>query len=178
MTCPTIPYRTPTEEFDFWEDHVWSGFRKLLKESGNEHSLGTDGRIWDLRKRQLGETRVAFRNRVANRVSRGYSIIKPSFECLGFDIAVLLANHVIDRRLTESEAMRIFDTESARLVEKMNTSLEETSRRLGLSLQKQLKEGKDRIELAKPFRIVADDLKSLVAAPMTRRMQRLRPTAS
>jgi hypothetical protein len=152
---PHDPLPDPKAEFDFWEGHIWDGFWKLLKNLENEHALGTDRSIRDLRKRQGGETRIAFRGRVRNRVSMGYYRIKPTFECLGFDLAVLLGNYVIDRRLTGSAATCAFDAESAQLGEKMHACLKESSRRLGLSWRKQLKEG---IDLAKPFRIVVKDL--------------------
>ena len=162
-----VPHDTlpdPKEEFDFWEDHVWSGFWKLLKELGNTHAVDEDDTVRDLRKRQPGEARGAFRNRVANRVSTGYSTIKPTFECLGFDLAVLMANYVIDRKLTGSVAMRAFDTESAQLIEKMTACWKDCSRRLGLSWRKQLKEGKEAADFKGPFYRVAADLKLLVTA--------------
>jgi hypothetical protein len=163
-----VPHDTlpdPEGEFEYWKDHVWQGFSKLLQDLEKNGLLRSDGSVDDARKRQPGETRLAFRNRVANRVSMGYYRIKPTFECLGFDLAVLLANYVIDRRLGGSEAMRAFDTESAQLVEKMKACWKESSCRLGLSWRKQLKQGKDSIDLGKPFRVVEDDLKLLVAAP-------------
>jgi hypothetical protein len=86
-------------------------------------------------------------------------------QCLGFDLAVLLANYVIERGFMGFSAMRVFDEDSVPLIEKMHRCWKDSSRRLGLSWRKQLKGRWDDFYIAKPFRLVRDDLSLLVTAP-------------
>jgi hypothetical protein len=70
-----VPHDTlpdPQAEFEYWQDHIRQGFWKLLGDLEKNGVPWTDGSIHDVRKRQPGETRLAFRNRIASRVSTRY----------------------------------------------------------------------------------------------------------
>ena len=165
-----VPHDTladPESEFVYWKDHVWQGCRKLLQELEKNGVPWTDGSIHDARKRQPGETRRGFRDRIAARVSTRYKRLQSALQCLGFDLAVLLANYVIDCGLTGSDAMQVFGVDSVQLTEEMNACWKDISRRLGLSLRKQLQEGTEGFDIAKPFGFVKDDLALLVAPART-----------
>jgi hypothetical protein len=151
-------------EFEYWRDHVWECFRKWLQALEKNEVRRIDGSTYthDLPKRQSGETRPAFRNRIEARVSTRYERLKSALQCLSFDLAVLLANYVIDRGLTGADAMGAFGADSVPLMEEMHACWKDSSRRLGLSWRKQLKEGKEAIDFRKAFDQVAADLKLLV----------------
>jgi hypothetical protein len=148
----------PKAEFDYWEERSWQNFRGLLK---TPDGVVIADRVAD--KRLPGETRLRFRNRVHNRVLRRYELIESVIENLGLDLAVLLANYVIDRRLVDSRAQSAYAAESGPLVEKIEAFWVETSRRLGLSCRKPPKGGLEPIDFAKPFSRVSPDLARLVA---------------
>jgi hypothetical protein len=158
---PHDPLPAPRDEFEYWNAHIWQGFWKLIEKLEQAPKAGAEP-LPDFRRRLPKEPRLAFRSRVAHRIEIRYDTIKPAFECVGYDLGVLLANYVFDRGLTGDAAMRAFDAESTRLIDTMKVSWRESSRRLGLSCRKQVKKGFD---FAKPFNRVAADLRILLAAP-------------
>jgi hypothetical protein len=156
---PHDPLSQAEDEFDYWRKHVWRGFWELVKR--REAVLnGGEQPVYDLRRRQPGEARIAFRARVLHRVSNEYHTLKFTFRCLSYDLGVLLANYVIDRGLRGDAAIRAFASESVELIDTMQRVWRESSTRLGLSWRKQEKED---IDFKTPFRDVAADLRRLAS---------------
>jgi len=112
------------EEFTYWSEHVWRGFRELIRTQ--EAGLNGGDPVYDLRRRQTGETRVAFRARVAHRISMVYHTLKFSFRSLSYDLGVLLANYLIDRGLRGAAAVPAFDSESAQLIDMLERAWRES----------------------------------------------------
>ena len=147
---PRDPLPDPKEEYEYWNTHIWQGFGKMidLTEHGSEPQ--------DHRGRCQGETRVAFRKRVEQRQKYRYYVTGLALQGLSYDLAVLQANYIVDRRLRGDAAVGAFQDEVPAIMERIEKSWREISRRLGLSCRKQERDG---IEIAKPFRQVGADLR-------------------
>jgi hypothetical protein len=156
---PHDPLAKPEAEFDYWREHVWSGITELV----NRQEAGLNGGehpVFNLRRRQPGETRIAFRQRVSNRVSKTYHTLRIAFRCLSYDFGVLLANYVFDRGLKGETAVGTFVSESAHLIGAIERVWRKSSTQLGLSRRKQKTEG---IDFKTPFLVVAADFGLLVS---------------
>jgi hypothetical protein len=142
----------PKVEFEYWSEHIWSGFSVLVAKLDQMHSA---------RKRQDKETRKEFRDRMRQRVHDLYASMRVAIRGLSYDLAVLQANYIIDRGLRGDAAISTFQDDSASLIESVRTFGRNSSKRLGLSYGKQEKEG---VDPAKPFREVREDLRNLTSA--------------
>jgi hypothetical protein len=149
------------DEFDYWRAHIWQGFRKLMesRETPTETRFSEpapDGLIYDLRRRLPGESRKAFRDRVAKRVKERYDTTQLVLQSVAYDFAVLLANYIIDRGLRANAARRAFGMESAELINEIDAAWREISTRMGLSWRKRDP------GLTKVFTTVGADLRTLI----------------
>jgi hypothetical protein len=148
---PPPSFSDPKTEFEYWTNHIWTGFKKSMAEPAPFGGLG---------RRQDQETREAYRDRVRRRSDNLYAGMKRWIRGLSYDLAVLQANYIIDRGLRGNAAVRMFQGESAPLVESVRAFWRETSKRLGLSHKKQENAG---LDLRVPFREVGEDLRQLTA---------------
>jgi hypothetical protein len=142
----------PKTDFEFWTEHIWSGFNGIIAELDGIHSP---------RKRKDKETRNEFKDRVVQGVDSRYACMRRSILGLSYDLAVLQANYIIDRGLRGDAAFRMFQDESAGLIESVRKFGREGSKLLGLSYGRQEKEG---VDPTKPFREVGEDLRHLTSA--------------
>jgi hypothetical protein len=149
---PSRSFSDPKSEFEYWTEHIWSGFNGAIAKLDQIHGA---------RKRRDKETRKEFKDRIGRRVDSLYACMQRSIRGLSYDLAVLQANYIIDRGLRGDQAIRAFQDESAGLIERVRTFGREGSKRLGLSYSRQEKAGVDPI---KPFREVGEDLRQLTAA--------------
>jgi hypothetical protein len=161
---PHDPLPDPKREFDYWYGHVWQGLCKLIgrwdrPRDGGDDWQSPDGLIYDLRGRLPGEARTAFRNRVAKNILDHYETIGLSFQSVAYDLAVLLANYIIDSGLRGCAATREFQDQSTDLVERVTAFWHESSKRLGLSNRKQERQ---MLAVADYFREVGADLRNLM----------------
>jgi hypothetical protein len=152
---PPPSFSDPKTEFEYWTNHIWTGFKKSMAEPAPFGGLG---------RRQDQETREAYRDRVRRRSDNLYAGMKRWIRGLSYDLAVLQANYIIDRGLRVEAAVRMFQDESNDLIESVRVFWRESSKRLGLSYRKQEKEC---VDLAKPFREVSEDLRHLTSAVPT-----------
>jgi hypothetical protein len=161
---PHDPLPDPKREFDYWYGHVWQGLCKLIgrwdrPRDGGDDWQSPDGLIYDLRGRLPGEARTAFRNRVAKNILDRYETIGLSFQSVAYDLAVLLANYIIDSGFRGCAATREFQDQSTDLVERVTAFWHESSKRLGLSNRKQERQ---MLAVAESFREVGADLRNLM----------------
>jgi hypothetical protein len=151
------PSGDPKADFDYWLEHIWSGFWTLIRSQEAGRNRERNGII--LCKRQEHETRRVFRARVQERVEETYRTLRYLFRSLAYDLAVLLANYTIDRGSSGDDAVRVFDLESLDALGRMQEAWKESSRRLGLSWRKQQRKG---IDFTTSMRSVRSDLRRLL----------------
>jgi hypothetical protein len=157
---PHDPLPNPKEEFDYWYEHIWEWFGKPTGLWGGPPSVevdrqSPDGLIYDLRRRLPGETRVAFRDRVAKNVSDRYEMVEIAFQAVASDLGVLLANYSIDRGFRGDAAAQAFDAEATEVITRMEQEWREKSKRVGLSWRKR------RPDFKKALRQIGIDLRAL-----------------
>jgi hypothetical protein len=139
----------PSEEFAYWDKHIWHSFDTAVEEIVR---LPRKRRRWvDKEGVKHCEAREETRRRLRNQVENRTKILDALIMGLSYDLAVLQANHVVDRGFRGPAAMRSFENGSAELIERVKSAFQKSSRRLGLSWPKQEKR---HVELAKPFREV------------------------
>ena len=156
-TEPHRPLADPKEEFAFWDGRVWESFVRSIEEIASGRR---DGRRWiDADGVMHVEPNDQARLRVRKRVERRTELLTAWTLGLSYDVAVLQANYIIDRRLRGEGAIRAFELESTELVEKIRQSWRAASKQWGLSWKKQEKK---EIDFSKPFRDVCADLRELI----------------
>jgi hypothetical protein len=149
---PPRSFSDPKIEFEYWTEHIWSGFNEEIARLDQIHGL---------RKRQGQETRQKLKERIRRRVVALYDCMKRWIRGLSYDLAVLQANYIIDCGLRGDAAMRTFQDQSVGLMESVRTFGHEISKRLGLSYKRQEEAG---VDPAKPFAEVREDLRLLMLA--------------
>lgn len=124
----------PKKELEYWSDHIWGGYQARI-----EH--------WD-RLDRTGPAWAALPKK-----------LKDAAAGLSYDLAVLQANHAIDRGLRGGEAMQEFQVEGDKLLAQILDAVRASWRRLGLAVD-DTAEGTG--TLAEPFDRVRDDLRKLL----------------
>jgi hypothetical protein len=148
------------DEYRYWDQYIWQEFHKSI-DAMNQDNESSAQMIQRPRKRHPGEPRSAFRNRVGKAQDLRLWALQNSLLGVSFDAAVLQANYVIDRGLRGDSAARVFTTEAEHLRNKVQGCWGECCKRLGLSPRKI---GAGAIDFEMPFKQVASDLQSLLAA--------------
>jgi hypothetical protein len=146
---PPRSFSDPQTEFEYWSEHIWSGFSEVLAKL--DQMKGP-------RQRQEKETRQAYWTHVKKWVDLRYTAMWRTVRGLSYDLAVLHANYLIDRGLCGDAAAREFQNISADLVEKVKEFWHDSSKRLGLSSRKQERQ---LLTVAEPFQEVGADLRNL-----------------
>jgi hypothetical protein len=149
---PRRLFSYPQAEFEYWSEHIWRGF---------DGAVGKLAELGGQRERSPKETHEAYRDRVRQRIDLRYVVTKNTMRGLSYDLAVLHANYIIDRRLRGNAAICAFQEALADLIESVRMFWRESSKQLGLSCRKQEKGG---IDFVRPFHEVATDLRALLAS--------------
>jgi hypothetical protein len=132
----------PSDELEYWRSHIWQGYRKLIGHYTRlvEEDQRRGQQIWEHREQKLDDAIVG----------------------LSYDLAVLQANHVVDRGLRGDEGARAFDGEAVPLLEQLESKLRASRKSLALSdhngQDEQIK------HLAQAFKQVGHDLRNLFHA--------------
>jgi len=120
----------PKAELDYWRAHVWRGYNGLIENYAQMELVMAD------------------RHQKLSFATAG----------LSYDLAVLQANHTIDRGLRGEEAMRAFCEAAAALLEAVTSAWQTSSVRLAVSSD----DPEEVRGLTQPFRCVREDLRSLL----------------
>jgi hypothetical protein len=121
-------------ELDNRKKDIWQGYHALVE---NYARMVRGGGRWD----GLGE------------------VLQNAIAGLSYDLAVLQANHMIDRGFRGEEAMRVFRDEADEILEEVSSAWRAISGRFAVALEDDAQETK---RLAQPFHRVRDDLRRLL----------------
>ncbi len=127
----TLP--DPKAELDHWTAHVWRGFHALIDGYAKQTTASAASRHEKLSSATTG---------------------------LSYDLAVLRANHVIDRGLRGDGAMQAYRDEAKELLEEVTSAWRAAGERLAVEFED---EAEAVNALARPFHRVRDDLRRLLA---------------
>jgi hypothetical protein len=125
---PPRQFPEPTAEFEYWTEHIWSGFNDDIAKLSQMHLP---------QKRRENEARQAYWVRVKHRIGFRYTILKKTLRGLSYDLAVLHANHIIDQGFQGDDAVGAFQSESPIIIQTIERFWRESSKLLGLSRRKQ-----------------------------------------
>jgi hypothetical protein len=125
------PFADPELELQYWQTHVWQGHDALMQDY-----------------ERMGMASWADRLEKLNRAIGG----------LCYDLAVLQANHLIDRGLRGEEAMLAYRNTAEKLQGQVASCRRSWCERLVISCV----DDAAGLDLAQPFRRVADDLRQLL----------------
>lgn len=154
------PFPNALDEFEYWKKHIWDGFEEAIAELVR---TPRKRRRWaDDSGNQICEPKEETRRRLGARIEQRTELLDAWILGLSYDLAVLLANRIVDLDLglPVDDAMRGFDSASAILVGEVRQAWQRRARTWGLSWRKQEKRC---IDLTKPFKDVAADLRHLLA---------------
>jgi hypothetical protein len=156
---PHEPHANPNVEYEFWKHHVMQGFdfgitqladRALIRRrwvDGDGVQQCIDKKIL----RRVLTDRIADKSHVFGLLVHG----------LAYDLTVLQANYVIDRKLQLDNASRAFDEEFRVVKQELELAARKGARTLGLSWRK-LERTLAGAAASKPFTDVASDLRNFL----------------